>query len=160
MYEVDSSDDGSVSRVVPVRAAYPYSYDRDLASLESGLACPPEDDVAQQQFKEESDINEIVRRFGLTGTVPEAFRMPEYCDYRDAPVDFHAAMNFVRDSQNVFLTLPAHVRARFDNDAGRLTQFLENPENRAEAISLGLIERPPEVARTGDAVPTGQGSSE
>ena len=48
----------------------PYNYDVDEVSAETGLACFDES-LTQQQFKEESDINEIVRRFGLTGQTPD-----------------------------------------------------------------------------------------
>lgn len=48
----------------------PYNYDMNAAGDESGLRC--EDATrAQQQFKEESDINTIVARFGLTGEMPD-----------------------------------------------------------------------------------------
>ena len=43
-----------------------YNYDRDAASSESGLACD-DPTLAQQQFRDEADINTILERFGRTG---------------------------------------------------------------------------------------------
>ena len=44
----------------------PYNYDVDKVSDETGLSCP-EVTLAQQNFKDETDINYIVRQFGITG---------------------------------------------------------------------------------------------
>ena len=44
----------------------PYNYDTDEVSVDSGLVCP-EPTLAQQQFKDEADINLILERFGRTG---------------------------------------------------------------------------------------------
>lgn len=43
------------------------------------------------------------------------------------------------------MSLPAELRKRFRNDPGMLLAFLEDPQNRAEAESLGLVDRMPVV---------------
>jgi hypothetical protein len=53
-------------------------------------------------------------------------------------------MNAVRDAQVEFLRVPADVRARFNNDPGRLMAFLEDDRNRDEARKLGFL-KPVEV---------------
>jgi phage internal scaffolding protein len=126
----------------------PGNYDVDAASNEAGLKCMDES-LAQQQFREECDINEIVRRFGLTGEIPGDFDMPVSGDFTDA-VDFHTSMDMIRKAQESFDRLPAEVRSRFSNDPGRLMTFLEDKENKAEALKLGLLQPPPEKTR--DAV--------
>lgn len=123
----------------------PHAYDVDSASLEAALSFDPESEGAQQQFKDESDINVIVARFGLTGELPEV-RMPLSGDFTGVS-DFHQAMNLVRQAQESFMEIPAHLRARFNNDPGRLINFLENGDNRDEALKLGLIQPPPEKTR-------------
>lgn len=127
------------------------NYDVDKASDEAGLACDPKDCMTQQQFAEECDINTIVKRFGLTGELPDDFRMPVSGDFTDV-VDFHTAMNMVRASQEAFMSLPAEVRYRFNNDPGRLMEFLDDERNRDEAVKLGLVNKPPEVDRGGAVV--------
>lgn len=125
----------------PVFVRSENNYDMDFASEASGIV-NEEPSMTQQQFKEESDINTIVKRFMLTGEVPENYRAPQYGDYTDVP-DFQTAMNIVRDAASNFLELPAELRARFVNDPQALLEFVGDENNRAEAIELGLLPKPP-----------------
>lgn len=104
---------------------------------------------AQQQFKEECDINTIVKRFGLTGEIPGEYRVPVSGDFTGIS-DFHSAMLAVRQAQEAFMELPAEVRARFNNDPQLLMDFVDDGKNKDEAMKLGLLNPPPEVTR--DAV--------
>jgi phage internal scaffolding protein len=123
-----------------VRSAY--NYDRNLASVESGLVCD-DDSRAVQSAEEESNINTIVRRFGISGKLPDQVAMPRSGDFTNVP-DFHAAMNLVRQAQEEFVRVPADVRARFRNDPQEFMNFFENPDNYTEALKLGLVNvRPP-----------------
>lgn len=115
----------------------PYNYDTMEASDASGLSCP-EPTLAQQHAAEECDINTIVRRFGLTGELPQNVRAPQYGDFT-AATDYHTAMNAVISAQASFNQLPAEVRSRFNNDAGLFVDFCSDPNNRAEAEKLGLV---------------------
>ena len=92
----------SKSKSVSLRAFN--SYDADAVSRETGIAIDPEESVVQQQFAEECDINTIVRRFGLTGELPNGVAMPVSGDFT-AVTDFHTAMNLIRKSQEAFLVL-------------------------------------------------------
>lgn len=112
------------------------NYDTDQASLGSGLICA-EPTMAQQQFKTETDINEIVRQFGITGQLPTDGRMASYGDFSEV-VDYHTAMNAVRSAQDAFMALPAHVRERFSNDPQRFVDFCSDDRNLEEARKLGL----------------------
>lgn len=118
-----------------VRSAY--NYDRDEASDASGLTCEDES-LAIQSAAEESDINTIVRRFGLTGELPSDVAIPRTGDFTNVP-DFHTAMNLVRQAQEEFLRVPAEVRARFGNDPQAFMAFVEDDSNREEARRLGLL---------------------
>lgn len=129
----------------------PYNYDADAVSAENGVVCPESESVVQAQFAEECDINTIVRRFGLTGQLPENLRVPQSGDFTDVK-DFHTAMNVVRAAEEAFMQLPGEVRARFENDPGRMLSFVEDVNNRDEAIKLGMIPKPVEVDRGGDVV--------
>jgi phage internal scaffolding protein len=116
----------------------PYNYDRDAASNDSGLECL-DPTMAQQQFREECDINTIMERFGRTGELIAPIRMPQYGDF-DGVNDYHSAMNAIVEAQTAFDALPAKVRARFGNDPAEFLDFVYNEENRDEAIRLGLVE--------------------
>lgn len=124
----------------------PWNYDVDGASDDAGLSFDGEESLTHQSFKEECDINTIVRRFGLTGELPENLRMPVSGDFTGV-TDFHTAMIVVRQAQEEFLRVPAHIRARFANDPGEMMAFLEDERNRDEAVRLGLVNPVPEKTR-------------
>lgn len=126
-----------------------YNYDADSVSLETGLSFEGTETMAQQQFKDECDINTIVKRFGLTGELPNGINMPQSGDFTNV-TDFHTAMNLVKQAEDAFLQIPADIRARFDHDPGQVLAFLNDSNNRDEAIKLGFIPKPAETPRTGD----------
>lgn len=121
----------------PVFLRTPYNYDTMEASDASALTCE-DPSLAQQHAKEETDINTIVRRFGLTGELPNGVRAPQYGDFTDA-VDYHTAMNAVIAADQAFMQMPAHIRTRFNNDAGAFVDFCSDEKNKDEAKALGLI---------------------
>jgi phage internal scaffolding protein len=119
----------------------PYNYDLDVMSMVTGLECL-EPTMTQQQFKDECDINVLAERFGLTGVMPLNPNTPSYGDFGEV-FDFQTAMNSIVATKANFMQLTASVRKRFSNDPQELLVFMENPANRQEAISLGLIPPPP-----------------
>ena len=121
-----------------------YNYDTDQASLESGLSCD-DPSLTHQSFAEECDINTIVRRFGLTGELPTALRLPTYQDF-EGVFDFQTAMHAIMQAEDAFMALPADLRARFGNDAARFVDFCSAPENADELVRLGLAEKPKGVS--------------
>jgi phage internal scaffolding protein len=48
-------------------------------------------------------------------------------------------MNLVTNAQTMFNELPANVRARMDNDPAKFFDFIQDPQNKPEAIKLGLM---------------------
>lgn len=114
----------------------PFNYDTDVASLESGLECQ-DASLTIQSHAEDADINVIVKRFGVSGTVPQSLVLPTYADY-DGVMDYHSAMNAIRSADESFMRLPADLRTRFSNDAGLFVDFCSKPENLDELRQLGL----------------------
>lgn len=124
-----------------VRSAY--NYDRDAVSRETGVICEDES-LTKQSFRDECDINTIVRNFGLTGQLPSDVRMPQYGDFTGIS-DYQSALNAVIAADDAFMELPAELRARFHHDPQHLLEFLANDANREEAQRLGLITESPTV---------------
>lgn len=125
---------------MPIKKVFvraPYNYDTEEASLEAAIH-EFEPTRTQQHQEEEANINTIVRRFGLTGTLPEVPVPPQYGDFMDNVVDYHSAQNMIRAADESFMALPADVRTRFDNDAGKFVDFCSNPDNLEEMRKLGL----------------------
>lgn len=126
----------------------PNNYDPNAWSDATGLECKDESKT-QQQFAEESDINFIADQYGLTGEMPQVLQLPTYGDFTGV-FDFQTAQDAILRASQAFMTLPAKMRARFDNDPQKLLQFLNDPENRAEAEFLGLVNKPQEKDTNGD----------
>lgn len=116
----------------------PYNYDTTAASDESGIACE-DASLAQQQFKDECDINNILRQFNITGQLPDAPLSPKYGDFTGIS-DYKTALDRVIAADEEFMNLPATIRARFENEPAKLIEFLDDASNREEAEKLGLVE--------------------
>jgi phage internal scaffolding protein len=131
----------------------PFNYDRDAASDESGLACA-DPTLAQQQFRDEADINTILERFGRTGEVIVPVRPPEFGDFSEV-TDYHSAMNMIIEAQGAFDALPARIRKEFDNDPGRFVDFVMDENNRDKAVEMGLVEAPKAIVTMADVAAEG-----
>lgn len=128
----------------------PYAYDGDKVSFDTGLECP-EPTMAQQNFKDECDINYILERFGVTGELPSGVRQPQYGDFTGV-TDYQSALNAVIAADEAFMAMPAAVRARFDNDPAKFVDFVADDANYEEAAKLGLVkpQQAVEVANTAE----------
>ena len=114
---------------------------------QSSIIFPEGEDMCKQSFAAECDINNIMAQYQRTGTLE--FTNAHSPQYGDATgVDFQTAMNIVITAENMFAEMPAHLRKKFDNDPSIFMDFIDNPENRTEAIAMGLL-------RVADSVPMG-----
>lgn len=96
----------------------------------------------QQQFAADADINNIMKRYRNTGELPSAtIRKGVYADVSGL-TDYHSMVTLISTAQSQFQELPAHIRTRFRNDPGELVRFLNDPNNRQEAIELQLLDKP------------------
>lgn len=141
--------EGNMSKVF---VRNPYNYDMAFVSQETGLECK-DPSLAQQHMKDECDINVLVERFGVTGSMPVAPIEPSYGDFSGVS-DYHTAMNKIKAAEEAFMALPAKIRAKFDHDPNALLNYLQNEENRDEAIQIGLIDGKPVVEPVVSAVET------
>jgi phage internal scaffolding protein len=114
----------------------PYNYDTDEVSRETGFVCEDES-LAVQSERDECDINTIVERFGLTGSLPQNVRAPMYGDFVGVS-DYQSALAAVMSADEAFAEMPADVRERFKNDPAMFVDFCNDPANLDEARSLGL----------------------
>lgn len=95
-----------------------------------------------QAFKNECDINRIMKRYQQTGVIDHVNRaQPRFGDIQT--YDFQESLNIVLEAEARFAALPAEVRDRFGNDPARLLEFVGKAENLQEAVKLGLVDAPP-----------------
>lgn len=126
------------------------NYDKRQNSRENALYIPDNPEVealTKQEFRDETDINTLLRRFGVTGQFPKNVRMPVYGDF-DQISDFHSATNAIALASESFEQMPAQIRERFQNDPERFVEFCLDDRNRPEAEKWGLVaptEAPPPV---------------
>lgn len=123
------------------------NYDRDEVSRFNGLRFELPSRT-QQQFKAEADINNLVKRYGLTGVMPGNPKVPMYGDFTEVK-DYQTAMQAVVEARDGFMALPAEVRRYFDNDPQALMVFMADEKNREKADELGLLKKKPEKDRAG-----------
>lgn len=118
----------------------PYNYDQDADAKATGLKCLDKT-LAQQQFRDECNINILFARYLETGEMPQIRDGLTYGNF-EGIFDFQTAMNAVRTAEGLFSQLPARVKNRFDNDPQKLLDFMARDENREEAEFLGLVAKP------------------
>lgn len=126
-------NDGSLVTEKP-RLQSRYSYIRPIFVF-------PEEDKAQQQFKDECDINKIMKRFEKTGILPENLHQAVYGDFSEVP-SYLDSLNIVNNAQDLFFSLSSRIRAQFDNDPGQFLNFALDPSNSEELVKMGLATLP------------------
>lgn len=110
--------------------------------------------LTAQQFKDDCDINLIMQRHAAGEPIDAHIRQGKFVDLTTVP-SYQEAMNLIVEADQAFASLPATVRARFDNTPSKFLQFAQDPANMAEMIRMGLaIERtpPPKAATLDDVV--------
>lgn len=109
----------------------------------------------KQSPTDDTDVNAIMRKYLSSGLISHYSRQePRYGDFTMG-VDYHTALNSVREAQERFMELPAHVRQHVGNDPGALLDLVFDPARAEEARALGLLvgdDKPP-VAPGGAIAP-------
>jgi len=140
-----------MKRVNVILGQYDPAKHSDRERLDTGP-----DTMVQQQFREEVDINTIVRRFGLTGDMPVFGREPMFGDFTEIH-DFESAVEKVDKIRESFMTLAPEVRERFQNDPLRMYKAVLQAKDEKSAADLVSYEAPKEEAPKSD--PPAEGSS-
>jgi len=101
------------------------------------LACPKEQ-AAKQSFKEECDINNILKKYEKTGVLPDMIRNnPQYGDFSNVGT-YQDAFMVVQKAHEQFNALDARVRDRFQNDPAQFLEFTSDARNLPEMEKLGM----------------------
>lgn len=103
--------------------------------------------MTKQSFKDESDINFIMKKYSQTGFInPGIIRDADYLETSE--LSFQEAMNIVVSAQDQFDNLPSNIRKRFSNDPAAFLDFIGDETNLEEMRSLGLVPSPSEPPST------------
>jgi len=117
-------------------------YDADAVSSETALSCS-EESRTRQEFKAECDINTIIDRFGIGENPIESHQWVTDVDIENAPSNYQDVMNQLNVARDQFMSLPARLRGRFNNDPHEFVSFVSDSKNLDEMVQLGLaVPRP------------------
>ncbi len=94
----------------------------------------------QQHFAEQLEINRIMKRAVNGGSLPAPTSPPIYGDF--TVTSLQDAYALIEKAETVFNSMESGVRARFRNNPIELVDFVQNPDNREEAIRIGLLPKP------------------
>lgn len=103
-----------------------------------------EPSLTQQQFKEEANANWVMEQFARTGDISILQKSnPRYGDFTGV-ADYQESLNIVMAAQDAFMSLPANLRKKFNNDPAEYVAFVSDEANREEMKNLGMLKESPE----------------
>jgi len=108
----------------------------------------PEDEkiIVEQHHKDEVNINNIIKRHGMDMIAKTAMlNQGEYIMDDNPTNDFQEAMFIVTKANETFSQMPSELRKKFNNSPAEYMDFIQNPANIDEMVSLGLAQRTPEA---------------
>lgn len=102
--------------------------------------------LVQQSSRDETDINRIMAKYEKTGVLTHVARYAgQYGDFSGVP-DYKAGMEIVMAADDMFMSLPAKIRDRFNNDPAQFIEFATDEKNQDEMRSMGLAPKAPAPA--------------
>jgi phage internal scaffolding protein len=129
----------------PIKWRYAYDGLEDAASAAAAIDFGDEPSLTDQSGADDADINVILKRFGITGKLPESRSMPEWGVDFTGVMDYQSAQNHLIEAQSLFMEIPADLRKRFDNDPGQFMDFVADPKNKDALKEFGLLAPEPAV---------------
>lgn len=104
-----------------------------------------EPSMTQQHFKDETMIDNILQKYAETGFLTDPFtpkRPIQFGDFSGVK-DFQTAQNAIALATEYFESLPANVRASFNNSPQEFLNALNDPEQRGKLEELGFVASEP-----------------
>lgn len=109
--------------------------------------------MTDPSFADECDINILMAQYRSSELIPHVTRYQgQYGDFADAP-DYLTAQIIILEANEAFMSLPAHIRTKFDNDPAAFLDFVHNPDNKEEMRNLGLLNPEIELKLNSEAKP-------
>lgn len=104
-----------------------------------------------QTFKDDADVNVVLRRFMKTGDQSIFRQGGSYSDVSEVPDLLEAHLQIQR-AKEAFDLLPSDIRKKLKNNPLMLEQYLADPANHEEARDLGLLRARPQDEASKPAV--------
>ena len=108
-----------------------------------------DDGRTKQAFKDQTDINKMLKKAQTTGSLAHLQKYPEavYGEF-NGEFDLLTAHGMIDKANVIFADAPSEVRAEFDNDPLKFVQFCGDPANNDK-----LRELLPKIAEPGNFFP-------
>lgn len=99
----------------------------------------------EQHHRDQCNINQIAKRAMRTGMVPPPEKPLQFMDC--PAITYHEALEYVRQAEDAFETLPAATRREYQNNPGALLEAINqvttdpdaNPELREKLEQQGVV---------------------
>lgn len=92
----------------------------------------------QQNLQSETDINLMMAKYQKTGLFTHVNKYAgQYGDFSGVP-DYKTGLERVQAAEEMFMSLSATVRDRFNNDPAKFIDFATNADNLEEMQKMGL----------------------
>ena len=93
------------------------------------------DGRTKQAFQEETDINRILQRAQVTGTISHlAAKGAFYADFADFDIESHQAK--LDQAYSLFASVPSEIRREFNNSAAQFFEYVNDPANKGQLEKL------------------------
>lgn len=120
----------------------PFNHNTDVAAAQAATFNNLPSRTQRHQAAD-TDINVIMRKFGVTGVAPGAKYPPSFQDIPE-DMDMQKAIEIVRQGYEAFETQPANIRALYRNDMALYAAHVEHlrATGDTEALEgLGLLKK-------------------
>lgn len=98
--------------------------------------------LTQQQFKDETNVNNILKKYQKTGLLTHVnSSQPSFGDFSSVE-DYQVSLSKIQQAQQSFFNLPSELRNKFHNDPSKLIEFINNPKNDEDSYKYGLKIKP------------------
>lgn len=117
-----------------------FKFRRDVGTVNT------EPSLTDQSQLKETDVNYIYNKYLKTGEIN--FIKANVGAYADltAITDYAEMLMTIQHANETFMSLPAELRTKFDNNAENFITYLQDPKNDDEAIKYGLKIPKPQTA--------------
>lgn len=114
-------------------------YSKAVRAPSHGITFTEESKTLQSEY-ESTTIDWYLKRYSATGVDPFANRIVDarFGDFSNYE-SFLTAQNKLAQVRQGFDNLPSEIRAKFNNNINAFMEFVTNPANEAELVSLGLV---------------------
>ena len=96
---------------------------------------------AKQEFKGESDVNNIVAMYKKGSPLPLQIRQGQFADVTQLG-DYKTAVDALLEAEQVWATLPQTVKTAAGGTVASFLDFVNDPANADQLIELGLVAGP------------------